>query len=267
MQFTVMTFNLRGSFHPEDAPNDWPNRADLNVATIQKYAPDLIGFQEYQSGNQATYDVHLTEYDYELGPQSIREGQRRHFLAIYWKRERFELVDKGGFYLSDTPDEWSYGWDSPLVRAVNWVHLRETDSGIEFVHCNTHYNHERDNHHSRTMSSRLIVEQLAALDDALPKLVTADFNALPTSDAYHAYTEAGYVDTWRAAGHNDDPNTFHGFKGDAMANEWSGARIDWILTKDGAQSFVTKTCEIIHDAEPPVYTSDHYPVQARVDLS
>lgn len=265
MQFTVMTFNLRGSFHPEDAPNDWPNRAALNVATIRKYDPDLIGFQEWQTGNQATYDVALTDYAYEMGPPAIREGERRHHLPIYWKQDRFEQVATGGFYLSDTPDVWSYGWEAQLVRAVCWVHLREKASGIEFVHLNTHYDHEQGHHATRANSTRLIVERLGALGAALPKIVTADFNARPDSEAYTLYIENGFADSWIQAGHTDDPNTFHGFKGADFPYE--GLRIDWILTQAGDRAFTATRCEVITDAEPPVYPSDHYPVIADLTLS
>src|ERR671914_442322 len=40
----VMTFNIRGAVH-RDGENAWPHRAALNVATIARHAPDLIGFQ------------------------------------------------------------------------------------------------------------------------------------------------------------------------------------------------------------------------------
>lgn len=265
MQFTVMTFNIRGSFHPRDGDNHWPKRAGLNVATIKKYDPDVIGFQEWQSGNQATYDVELTAYAYEMGPQSIREGERQHHLPIYWKKDRFEKVKSGGFYLSETPDEWSYGWEAHLVRSVCWVQLREKASGIEFVHLNTHYDHEQHHHATRANSTRLIVERLAALDASLPKIVTADFNARPDSDAYRGYIESGYQDSWTQVGKTDNPSTFHGFKG---ANfRFDGLRIDWVLTKDGAQKFEHTRCDVITDGEPPVYPSDHYPVIADLTLT
>ncbi len=85
----VMTFNVRGSFHEGDGLNAWNNRAALNVETLKRQAPDLIGFQELQSGNLDTYEEKLPEYGRVLGPRagnksptnstrssSIRRGSR-----------------------------------------------------------------------------------------------------------------------------------------------------------------------------------------------
>ena len=46
-----MSFNVRGSFRDARKKNAWRNRAALNVATIERYAPDVIGLQESQRGN------------------------------------------------------------------------------------------------------------------------------------------------------------------------------------------------------------------------
>lgn len=247
----VMTFNVRGAFH-DDGANDWARRRQLNIATIKKHAPDILCLQEAQSGNIATYEVELNDYAVELGPISIRKTEYYHHVPIYWKRERFEKVMQGGFYLSETPDEWSTGCGAELVRAVTWVRLRRLADGLVFTCLNTHFNHEQENHHSRIESARLIVQRLA--DVTTPIIITADFNALPRGDAYRVFIDAGYTDTYSGVA----VNTFHGFKGDDF--EWEGVRIDWILIK----GFTVQSCQVITDAAPPVYPSDHYPVIADV---
>ena len=73
MTFRVMSFNIRGADHPGDGANQWQYRAALNVATIRKYAPDVIGFQELQDGNLTTYQAELNEYQHHSG----QRGQRR----------------------------------------------------------------------------------------------------------------------------------------------------------------------------------------------
>ena len=93
----------------------------------------------------------------------------------------------------------------------------------------------------------------------------ADFNALPTSEAYQVFTQHGYQDTYTANGSRADANTFHDFRGPAYP--CSSHRIDWILTRDGASSFAVRDCAIITDAAPPLYPSDHYPVLAKLDLA
>jgi endonuclease/exonuclease/phosphatase family metal-dependent hydrolase len=267
MRFSLMTFNVRGSFH-EDGANDWPLRRDLNAATLHKYAPDIIGFQEAQSGNLETYEQALSEYDVELGLISIRQEANYHRVPIYWKRDRFSKVDSGGFYLSETPEEWSLSWGSTLVRAATWVILREQASGIEFLMLNTHFPHEQETDLARTESARLIVENIREISgDAavLPSIVTADFNAVPTSDAYQVFMLAGFTDSYTAAGKSEPVITFHGFKGADF--RYTDLRIDWILTKDGARTFKALDCRVLTDEAQPVYPSDHYPVLAELELS
>ncbi len=123
MRLTVITFNVRGSFHA-DGINDWANRRDLNLATLRKYAPDIIGFQEAQSGNIEAYETELDGYNVEPGQLSIRQTEHYHRVPIYWKRDSFNKVECGSFYLSETPETWSTSWGSTLVRASNWVRLR-----------------------------------------------------------------------------------------------------------------------------------------------
>src|SRR5919202_4520710 len=71
----VMTFNVRGAFHKSDGINAWVNRSVLNVETIKRHAPDLIGFQELQSGNLDTYEELSPQYELVLGPEYGNEAR------------------------------------------------------------------------------------------------------------------------------------------------------------------------------------------------
>lgn len=286
--FNIMTFNIRGAQFEGDGENIWENRALLNIITIKKARPDLIGFQEYQSGNQEAYDEHLIDYAYELGPRYGDQGASAMYNAIYWKTDRFEKLDSGGFYLSPTPDTWSGGWGAAVVRAANWVRLKEKTSGVEFVFLNTHLDHISEQ--ARVEGAKLVIQKLNDLRKAAayPVLVTADFNTLAwaapedvlarapapfmrdqmleSCTVYNLFKDAGYVDTFLAAGNANvpDTNTFHGFHGKNMPPV--GLRIDWILTLSGTQQWASQTCAIIRDEQPPIYPSDHYPVIAGVSL-
>jgi endonuclease/exonuclease/phosphatase family metal-dependent hydrolase len=290
-KFKLMTFNIRGCFPTNTEANFWENRAELNVATIQKQSPDLIGFQEVQADNLKTYAQHLRGYERHLGPRTIIEEDDAFTMvnAIFWKPERFEAIESGGFYLSKTPEKWSSDWESVFVRGATWVILRCVQSGAELLYVNTHLDHISEL--ARVEGSKLIIDRIKELgrEGALPVIVTADFNSRawqpPDEDvlAYPApmignllppggtvlgiYTEAGFRDAYREAGHVDrlDTNTFHGFYGEQMPP--AGLRIDWILLLDGAQSLKAESCQIIRDAEPPVYPSDHYPVTAELVIN
>lgn len=266
----VMTFNIRGAVH-KDGENAWPHRAALNVATIERHAPDLIGFQELQRGNEEVYDARLAGYRHELGPKA-EFGEPHNYNAIYWRPERLEAVAAGGFWLSETPERYSASWDTVCLRAANWVRFRCPEDGAEFLHLNTHLDHVSEL--ARVEGSKLVLRQLDELaGDGLPVLVTGDFNSTPSSTAYRLYREAGFADAYLAAGNEESPgaNTFHRFMGDRF-ELWphsDSARIDWILARDGrdgARRFRVRSCAIVRDAAPPLYPSDHYPVLAELNL-
>lgn len=255
-----MTFNVRGSHHP-DGENAWERRAALNVSVIERYGPDLIGFQELQDGNLRTYDARLPGYERALGPRY--ENRRPHARnAIYWNPRRLKLLDAGGFWLSETPEEFSRSWDAAHVRSANWARFRLLPDGPELLHLNTHLDHKSGA--ARARGAKLIVQRLAG---GAPVVLTGDFNCEPGSITYQTFTEAGFVDVHLAAG-NPPANTFHRFRGEHFQKKDREGRIDWILTRDdsGGSRWKAHSCAIIRDAEPPVYPSDHYPVAASLSL-
>ena len=268
----IMTFNVQGCTYPQEGPHSWGSRAALNVETIRRYAPDLIGFQEVQSGNLATYGEELAGYDHVAGNRYGDVEPAEH-TSIFWRRERFTLVESGEFWLSETPDEPSSAWGVPYPLGATWVKLRRTDDGAHLVHLNTHYEDGPDGEVSRVEGSALITRRLAQLQaGGIPAIVTGDFNCNPWHRPYRIFLDGGFSDTYRAAGHGDSAasSTFHGFRGAGyVALEWGREvfwRVDWLLTRDGASRLQTTSCTIARDADPPVYPSDHFPVVAEVVL-
>ncbi len=253
----IMTFNVQGSTYPEEGPNSWASRAAVNVRTIKRYAPDLIGFQEVQSGNLATYSEELADYDHIAG-NCYGDVEPTEYTSIFWKRERFELVESGQFWLSETPDEPSIGWGVPYPMGATWVKVRRKEDESEL---------------SRVEGSKLIAQRITQLQaDEIAAIVTGDFNCNPWDEPYRIFVDNGFTDTYRAAGQGDSAasSTFHGFRGEEyFALEWGGEvywRVDWVLARDGASSLRTTSCTIVRNAEPPLYPSDHYPMVSEVRL-
>lgn len=261
MPFSVMTFNVRGAFQ-DDGPNAWPARRALNIATIQRIQPDIFALQEVQKPNLEAYAESLPEYAVEQGRVSVTPDRHKERVPIYWRRDRFEKMRYGGFYLSETPDDWAADWQSKYIRSVTWVRLYDRVAERELVVLNTHFPHETDLDETRAISARLIAFRLEDIAEGSPAIAMADFNARPDSDAYRVFEKAGFVDTFRAAGNTQVQNTFHDFQGSRFAHV--GWRIDWILTLG---ALTTLESEIITDAEPPRYPSDHYPVFARLEYA
>lgn len=264
----VMSFNIRGALKGRDGVNAWDNRASLNVHTVLRHIPDLIGFQELQDGNLDIYRTHLSSYLYIKGPET--DNQKPYgYNAIFWNPMRFTMMDAGYFWLSLTPEKYSAAWDTTCIRAVNWVRFHCLDTGFEFIHFNTHLDHESDL--ARIEGSKLIIRKMKQLRmNNLPIILTGDFNSNPNSSVYRLFLENGFVDTYIASGNMNThyAYTFHGFTGRlySLPNNDVGGRIDWILTLDGTQKFQTKTCSILLDHEAPLYPSDHYPVLSELSL-
>jgi endonuclease/exonuclease/phosphatase family metal-dependent hydrolase len=269
MTFRVMSFNIRGSDHPQDGANQWHLRSALNVATIRQHSPDVIGFQELQSGNLSTYQAELRDYHYILGNDASEHSEHP---SIFWKPTTLDLLDSGSFWISETPEVYSESWNTDCVRAATWARFQEKSSGHRFLYLNTHLDHRSD--WARTEGCRLLVRRIADLcQDNLPAILTGDFNCDAHQDPalsdhnYRFLIENGFVDTYLAAGNSDeaDSNTFHGFQGSEFADfgDWTG-RIDWLLTLDGVQRFQVKSAIIIRDNAAPIYPSDHYPIMAEL---
>jgi endonuclease/exonuclease/phosphatase family metal-dependent hydrolase len=211
----VMSFNVRGASHARDGVNLWEKRAAMNVETIRRYGPDVIGFQECQNENLEAYEKELPGYARLPGPV-YGTGQVEEFAAIFFDPERFEELDSGGFWLSDTPEEYSASWGNEVIRSANWAVLRCRENGASFLHLNTHLYHVSEP--ARVEGNRLIVKQTKetrANHDDPPTIVTGDFNCKPETPPYRVFMEEDFVDTFLAGGNPDDLRafTFHAFKG------------------------------------------------------
>lgn len=263
----VMTFNIRGCYHPDDGLNQWRHREALNVATIRSASPHLIGLQEAQGANLSAYRRLLPEYHSMAWPHYGNQPPYE-WPAILWDPLRLRPLDSGGFWLSETPERYSASWGTDCIRSAAWMLFRREESGATFVHLNTHLDHRSER--ARLRGSQLIVERLGGLQQhGAAAIVTGDFNAAARSDTHEFWLGAGFTDSHLAAGIDDDPTrayTNHGWDGRHFTRiDDTPRRIDWILARDGSRAAISvHSCKIVRDAEPPLYPSDHYPVVAEL---
>jgi endonuclease/exonuclease/phosphatase family metal-dependent hydrolase len=270
-----MSFNVRGSFRDNLKRNAWRNRAALNVATIERAAPVLIGLQECQRGNLKAYRKNLPRYARVRGP---RYGNAAHpdSNAILYDPERLNLLDSGGFYLSETPEKRSKSWGARVVRSANWALFGAAGTALSLLHLNTHLDHESGL--ARREGSKLIIERVTELsnlrEDVPAIVVTGDFNSRPGSPTYENFAVAHFADTFLAAGNEDaqNANTFHAFQGQRFRDahpKRGPRRIDWILLKDPRNRIRTESHRIVRNGDETsgLYPSDHYPILADLSLT
>ena len=267
-----MSFNVRGSFRDvgrEEAC--WPSRAAVNVVAIGRHAPHLVGLQECQRGNLFTYEKRLPRYERIRGPR-YGNVPPYDFNAVLYDPFRLELLESGGFWLSETPHRPSRSWDTRVTRSANWALFRLTGTGLPLLHLNTHLDHKSAA--ARRNGSVLIIREVENLlqhhGPQTPAVVTGDFNCRPGTPTYENFANAGFVDTFLAAGNTDDggANTFHAFQGPLYRDPRprSGPRrIDWVLVRDPSARLRVVSHDILHDErDRPPYPSDHHPVLARL---
>lgn len=257
-----MTYNTRGA-HYDDGPNSWPHREPLNVRLLQQHTPDLIGFQEVHQENLAILEASQLGYAHLCGTP-YNDDPPYQYCAIAWNPQRLRLLDSGGFWLSETPDRHSRSWDTNCIRSATWVKLEWLETGLTFLHLNTHLDHISEL--ARVEGTKLI---LRFLDQAgLSLVTTGDFNCPPASAAYRLFAEDGFVDAYFAAGNRATRWTYHGYYGQAyIPHELDYDRIDWILVRNWGKETRVDACTILEDAQPPLYPSDHYPVMATLTTS
>jgi len=249
----VMSFNIRYG-KANDGDNSWPHRRKLVASTIKTFDPDLLGTQETLPFQAEYLSEQFPEYS-RIG-WSREENPDGEQCAIFYRTDRFELVESGQFWLSETPDEkYTKSWDSSLPRVATWTILRDrNDDGREFVFANTHFDHRGAK--ARLESAHLIHERATQLSGA-PIVLTGDFNCPEGSEPWQALTVSNLLrDTRRVRYPNAEKSegTFNGFRG-----RTDGGRIDWILATD---HFGVLEADIDRTNEKARYPSDHFPVTA-----
>jgi len=258
LDLRVMTYNLR--YASQKPPNDWPARRPIMKGLLAKAAPDVFGTQEGLYAQLKDIASDLPAYEWiGLGRDG---GSRGEFMAIFYKRDRFEPMTYDHFWLSDTPEViGSATWGHSNRRMVTWVRFRERATGREFMFWNTHLDHEVEA--ARQKAASLIRDRLAAADRSIPLILVGDFNcAAGNSRAFEILTgEAGLSDTWTMAASrvNEGLNTFNGFR-PALKE---GVRIDWVLLRGRA---VVSRAEIVTYSENGQNPSDHFPVVVDLKL-
>lgn len=257
-ELLLATYNLR--YAGDAPPNAWPQRRPLLQALLDRYRPDLIGTQEGLYSQLKDIAADQPDYDWiGLGRDGGSHGE---FMAIFYRRDRFEPLEYEHFWLSDTPEVIaSSTWGNSVRRMVTWAKFRDRATGREFYFWNTHLDHEVQL--AREKSAELIRQRIGRLPSGTPLFLVGDFNAVAKENrAYEILTlDAGLTDTWFAARErrSEDANSFTGFG--PLLRE--GKRIDWILARGAIDVRATEAVTFQPDGRWP---SDHLPIMAWVTL-
>ena len=243
----VVTFNLRCADDPDG--NSIAERAPRVKTVLERYDADLAGFQEATPAWLAHIIADFGDR-YEIFNQ-YRAEKDLESTPMMWKKDRFDCVDKGYFWLSDTPNIESKGWDTwDCYRICLWATLRAKENGAVFTFLNTHYGFGDT---CQIASSKLIMEY----SKKTAAIVTGDFNMTPDSAGYRQMTTF-FADVNAETVH-DTRITYHGYD-----PGHTGSLIDFCFVTPG--SIVPVTSKRMDDLVDGKFPSDHYGVYSEVEI-
>ncbi len=153
----IMSYNIRYD-NPDDGINAWGKRKENVASLIRFYQADLIGLQEVLYKQLTYLEQQLAGYG-RIGVGRDDGKQQGEFSPIFYAKEKLALLDQGTFWLSDTPDRPSVGWDASMERIATWGQFRHEASGDTVFFFNTHFDHRGEQ--AREESARLLRSRIA----------------------------------------------------------------------------------------------------------
>lgn len=253
-EIKVMSYNIRCHAPDDFGHKNWFYRANLVVDTIEKAQPGIIGFQEVNSWQYDYLCESMPVYDsiitYRDDIPVYSEG-----CPVFFRTDLYTLVDKGSFWLSETPDVMSKDWGAACYRICSYAILKDNATEKEFVVFNTHLDHVSDE--ARINGIQVVLDKIKEFG-SIPAVLMGDLNAEESSETYLSATDDFYDVKYQTE------NTMTS----CTYQDWGTALdrncIDYIMISKG--DFNVNSYEVITDTYDGVYTSDHFPLTATITL-
>ncbi len=252
-KITMMSYNLRCISPTDFGKKAWFYRADLVVKDIDEQKPGIIGFQEATKWHYSYLVECLPGYDSIITYRD--EAFNSEGCPIFYNTALYTLVEKGSFWLSETPEVMSKSWGAQFNRVCSFVILEDNATNEKFVVFNTHLSHVSDE--ARINGIKVVLEKIKEFG-GYPAVIMGDFNALEGSETYKNVTE-NFLDAQKVAKITSDSHTYQNW-----GNEESFRRIDYFMvSKTG---FKINSYSVLPGTRNGVYTSDHNPILLEVEL-
>ena len=246
----VMSYNIRlGSAN--DGTNSWSLRYVATGEMLDDQAPDVFGVQEALD-YQVRYINEMCGYEYVgVGRENgKKEGEH---MAIFWNKKSVSMLKWGTFWLSETPQKPSKGWDAACFRTATWALMKDKKTGKKFYFVNTHLDHEGKE--AQKNGLKLIVDRIGEINpEGYPMILTGDFNMKP-DDPNLAELDSKMQSTRKIAAVTDNHDTYNGW------GRGSGI-IDYIYVSGFSSCPEYQT--VVKKYRDRKFISDHYPVSARL---
>lgn len=252
-ELKVMSYNIRlGS--GEDGTNSWVYRCPATLEMLEDQQPDVFGVQE-ALGYQIQFLEEFTK-DYECVGVGRDNGKKKgEFMSIFWNKKTVKMLKWGTFWLSETPEKPSMGWDAACFRTATWALMKDKKTGKKFYFVNTHLDHVGVE--ARRNGLKLIVDRIVEINpDGIPMVLTGDFNMKPSAPELKDL-DTRMKSARKVALKTDSHNTY---------NAWGKASPDDIIDYIYISGF--SSCPeyqtVTKKYAQRTYVSDHYPIVARL---
>ena len=255
----LITYNIRLDV-ASDGENSWFNRREYLCSQLAFYEPDVFGIQEALPNQVTDISTFLPKYNFVgIGRDGIGKGESSN---IFFKKDKFKLLEQNTFWLSETPEIVSKGWDAALNRICTYVLLTDKKTKQTFWVFNTHLDHMGVL--ARTNSISLILSKISELNTKnYPVIFMGDFNSEPTEERIvnlkKRMIDSQDISEQKLLG---PEGTFNGFK----HNEAVTKRIDYIFLSKKSNLKVKKYA-ILSDSKNLKYPSDHLPVYIEISFN
>lgn len=250
----IMSFNLRCANDPEGSIR---NRSKIVKAIIDAYAPDSFGVQEANPMWLARLDPAFSDRYERVGQPRDKTGIFSEYSAVFYLRDKFNLLSEGTIWLSETPEvRYTKSFDSACYRVATWAVLENRETGRKYTHINTHLDHILEK--TRVGQTKVLIEKFKELEKDGTVICTGDFNTYTDGEVYAEMLRVA-DDVKLTATNTDSGITFH----DYGRIKDGSSPIDFIFTTKGVRA---ENYKIIRNTAKNMYPSDHYPIAADLIL-
>lgn len=253
-EITIMSTNVR-CYAPDDLfQKSWFYRAHLIVADVNSVKPDVIGFQEVTFMHYDYLKKAMPDYDSEIAYRDdfvLSEG-----CPIFYRTDKYEKIDSGSFWLSETPDEMSKSWGAAHYRICTYMILKDKVTDKKFVVFNTHLDHVSVE--ARINGIQVVLDKIQEFG-GYPAFLMGDFNDMPNSETIE-FTHTSFDDAQNIALSADKGPTFH--KWGKFPDE---DRIDYIMISKGTATVYEY--RVLNNYHNGTYSSDHYSIYIKAKLN
>ena len=249
----VMSYNIRMGA-AKDGTNSWEYRYPATALMLEDQKPDVFGVQEAFNYQIRFIEDNFMDYDC-VGVGRDDGKQKGEFMSIFWNKKTVKMLKWGTFWLSETPEKPSMGWDAACKRTATWALMKDKKTGKQFYFVNTHLDHRGAE--AQRKGLELIVERIAQINPkGYPMVLTGDFNVKPDNAALKDL-DTKMQSARKIAPRTDNHPTF---------NNWGKIKPDMVIDYIYVSGF--SACPEYHTVTEKYgtwkYVSDHYPIYAKL---